>query len=242
MAASGWFAARPSGTENIYKIYAESFQGREAPGRHCGRGPGDRGQCPASLWPRPQVARETTMSDTSQPSKSFPIPAGIPRRWRAAARHVAALALRHRRCGAGGVGVGRPPPRGRPELVAGAAAGSHGVWQLAVSIPVVFRRQRAPDQPGLADRGRTVAGQRLPGPRILRHRHRLRRGHPVQTPVARNGLAQLQQRRAPGFAARFCAVLPRPGALAGRLCPVPRPESQVQQRLLPRVAGRAGAA
>ena len=25
--ASGWFAARPSGTENLYKIYAESFQG-----------------------------------------------------------------------------------------------------------------------------------------------------------------------------------------------------------------------
>ena len=25
----GWFAARPSGTENIYKIYAESFQGTE---------------------------------------------------------------------------------------------------------------------------------------------------------------------------------------------------------------------
>ena len=27
--ANGWFAARPSGTENIYKIYAESFSGRE---------------------------------------------------------------------------------------------------------------------------------------------------------------------------------------------------------------------
>ena len=27
--ASGWFAARPSGTEAIYKIYAESFQGAE---------------------------------------------------------------------------------------------------------------------------------------------------------------------------------------------------------------------
>ncbi len=27
--ASGWFAARPSGTEAIYKIYAESFQGSE---------------------------------------------------------------------------------------------------------------------------------------------------------------------------------------------------------------------
>jgi phosphoglucomutase len=25
--ASGWFAARPSGTEDVYKIYAESFQG-----------------------------------------------------------------------------------------------------------------------------------------------------------------------------------------------------------------------
>jgi phosphoglucomutase len=24
---SGWFAARPSGTEDIYKIYAESFKG-----------------------------------------------------------------------------------------------------------------------------------------------------------------------------------------------------------------------
>ena len=27
--ASGWFAARPSGTEDIYKIYAESFHGQE---------------------------------------------------------------------------------------------------------------------------------------------------------------------------------------------------------------------
>jgi phosphoglucomutase len=27
--ASGWFAARPSGTENIYKIYAESFHGTD---------------------------------------------------------------------------------------------------------------------------------------------------------------------------------------------------------------------
>ncbi len=25
----GWFAARPSGTENVYKIYAESFDGEE---------------------------------------------------------------------------------------------------------------------------------------------------------------------------------------------------------------------
>ena len=29
IAENGWFAARPSGTENIYKIYAESFRGAE---------------------------------------------------------------------------------------------------------------------------------------------------------------------------------------------------------------------
>jgi phosphoglucomutase len=29
VSAGGWFAARPSGTENIYKIYAESFNGQE---------------------------------------------------------------------------------------------------------------------------------------------------------------------------------------------------------------------
>jgi phosphoglucomutase len=27
--ANGWFAARPSGTEDVYKIYAESFRGEE---------------------------------------------------------------------------------------------------------------------------------------------------------------------------------------------------------------------
>ena len=29
IAASGWFAARPSGTEDVYKIYAESFRGQD---------------------------------------------------------------------------------------------------------------------------------------------------------------------------------------------------------------------
>jgi phosphoglucomutase len=27
ISASGWFAARPSGTEDVYKLYAESFSG-----------------------------------------------------------------------------------------------------------------------------------------------------------------------------------------------------------------------
>jgi phosphoglucomutase len=29
VSANGWFAARPSGTEDVYKIYAESFRGEE---------------------------------------------------------------------------------------------------------------------------------------------------------------------------------------------------------------------
>jgi len=29
IAKNGWFAARPSGTEQIYKIYAESFLGQD---------------------------------------------------------------------------------------------------------------------------------------------------------------------------------------------------------------------
>jgi phosphoglucomutase len=29
IAEGGWFAARPSGTEDIYKIYAESFRGAD---------------------------------------------------------------------------------------------------------------------------------------------------------------------------------------------------------------------
>ena len=30
---NGWFAARPSGTEDIYKLYAESFKGADHLGR-----------------------------------------------------------------------------------------------------------------------------------------------------------------------------------------------------------------
>ena len=29
VAENGWFAARPSGTEDVYKLYAESFRGKE---------------------------------------------------------------------------------------------------------------------------------------------------------------------------------------------------------------------
>ena len=42
VAENGWFAARPSGTEDVYKIYAESFLGDRAPGAHPRRGRGHR--------------------------------------------------------------------------------------------------------------------------------------------------------------------------------------------------------
>ena len=29
MTETGWFVARPSGTENLYKMYAESYAGEE---------------------------------------------------------------------------------------------------------------------------------------------------------------------------------------------------------------------
>ena len=29
VAEHGWFAARPSGTEDVYKVYAESFRGED---------------------------------------------------------------------------------------------------------------------------------------------------------------------------------------------------------------------
>ena len=43
--ASAWFAARPSGTEDVYKIYAESLPGARAPGPGAGRRPRRRGRC-----------------------------------------------------------------------------------------------------------------------------------------------------------------------------------------------------
>jgi hypothetical protein len=92
------------------------------------------------------------------------------------------------------------------------------------------------------DRGRIAPDPRLRGQIILGGVSGLRRRHPVQQPVARSGLGNLQRRGASGSAARFRSVLPRPGALARRIRPVPGAEAKVQGRLLPRMAGGAGPA
>jgi len=40
----GWFAARPSGTEEVYKLYAESFRGSAHLATHSGRSASDSGR------------------------------------------------------------------------------------------------------------------------------------------------------------------------------------------------------
>ena len=64
---SAWFAARPSGTEDVYKIYAESFRGPEHLGRGPGRGP--RGRQPRRSLNTPftsaQRGRNGTLSTVS---------------------------------------------------------------------------------------------------------------------------------------------------------------------------------
>ncbi len=55
--SSGWFAARPSGTENLYRIYAESFRGKDALGHDRGRGAGDSRRRPRAIALRARGAR-----------------------------------------------------------------------------------------------------------------------------------------------------------------------------------------
>src|SRR5207245_14117 len=107
----GWFAARPSGTENIYKIYAESF-------------------------------------------------------------------------------------RNAAHLVADVAIGPDRLWRFAVPVPVVVRRQPAPDQPGLADRGRAGEGERLRRRAFFGDGRGFRRGEAVQVRLARGGVEELRYGRA----------------------------------------------
>ena len=52
VADNGWFAARPSGTEDIYKIYAESFESREHLQAILARGAGHRRAALAKLRKR----------------------------------------------------------------------------------------------------------------------------------------------------------------------------------------------
>jgi phosphoglucomutase len=61
--ASGWFAARPSGTEDIYKIYAESFRGAEHLRRILAEAEVIVGAALAAPMPRPEMASSTNSKE-----------------------------------------------------------------------------------------------------------------------------------------------------------------------------------
>src|SRR5260221_2360548 len=108
-------------------------------------------------------------------------------------------------------------------------------------MPLIFRGQRAVDQPGVPDRGRIARAGRLYGG-VLVNPYRLRCRDPFQTPIAGKGLDRIPGRDPQRPDARLRTVLPKPGELAGRLRAVQGIEIQIQRRPLSRVADRAGPA
>jgi phosphoglucomutase len=60
---SGWFAARPSGTEDIYKIYAESFRGADHLRRILAEAQTIVGDALAASPQQPQIASGTDLSE-----------------------------------------------------------------------------------------------------------------------------------------------------------------------------------
>ena len=61
IAESGWFAARPSGTEDIYKIYAESFRGADHLRRILAEAQAIVGLALAAPIRQPETASETEL-------------------------------------------------------------------------------------------------------------------------------------------------------------------------------------
>ena len=203
IARSGWFAARPSGTENIYKIYAESFKdeahldaivdearrmvnaavsGLGAPAIESGRGGMmDRGRAIMSApFPPEYRASGVLLHVTSLPSPS-----------------------RHRRSWAQRSGLDRPAGRCGPKLVAITATWAGGIWQLALSAALYLCRKRAAGQSGGSDRGRITAPGRLRRQFVLYDCCRLCGGDPVQASAPRDGLEQFRCWRRVRLAERF---------------------------------------
>ena len=82
------------------------------------------------------------MSNYSSP-KLPPFPSSYRASGLLFACYVVALALRHWRRGTNCHCVDQPTVRRRTKLVASVALGPDGLWQLALSIALVVRRQRA---------------------------------------------------------------------------------------------------
>ena len=63
IAESGWFAARPSGTEDIYKIYAESFRGADHLRRILAEAQAIVSAALAAPMQQPEIASETDLKE-----------------------------------------------------------------------------------------------------------------------------------------------------------------------------------
>ena len=63
IAKSGWFAARPSGTEDIYKIYAESFWGTDHLRRILGEAQMIVWRCVDASPQQPGIPAEPTLKE-----------------------------------------------------------------------------------------------------------------------------------------------------------------------------------
>ncbi len=89
---NGWFAARPSGTEDVYKIYAESFLGPDHlapdPGRGPRRGLGGAGVLRGRRVPRAaEAGARFAAARFATPGSPRPDRARMPERpWNATAR------------------------------------------------------------------------------------------------------------------------------------------------------------
>ena len=160
--ASGWFAARPSGTENIYKIYAESFK--------------DQAHLNAILSEAEGIVSRALDSSIERHDRERGRIggglAGFPSDYRASGLllHVTSLPSPY------GIGDVGPAALAWIDRLAAAgqswwqslAARSHRLRQFALSTLVFFRRQRTSRQSRLADRGWTAAAERLPNPFVPR--------------------------------------------------------------------------
>ena len=199
---NGWFAARPSGTENIYKIYAESFKDQDHLDAIVSEAQEIVNDALKSFDSAHQQ-RGRLMSDDSRPISLPPFPPGY--RASGLLLHVTSLPSPY---GIGDVGPAAMEwidllMRRRTELVAIVALGPDRIRQLSVSIAIVFCRQRNSNQPGLADRRWIVARNVLRATVVFGNRRRLREGYHLQTPVARERLDKLQYRRARRVAIRL---------------------------------------
>ena len=202
VARSGWFAARPSGTEDVYKIYAESFKDEAHLDAIVSEA---REMVNAAVSGSGAPAIESGEADMMAIAGRASAP--FPPEYRASGvlLHVTSLPSpsRHRRSGTRRSGLGRPSGRCWPKLVAIAAARPDGIWQLAVSAAFFLCRKRAAGQSGGSDRGRITVPGGLRRQFVLCDCCRLCGGDAFQASASRDRLGQFRCWEARRLAARF---------------------------------------